>query len=66
MILSGAMMLDYLGSKFECPDAEKAGEFLITAVKNAYVKGNILPFELGGSSGTQEIINNIYKQLELM
>lgn len=64
MILSGAMMLDYLGGKFDCPGAEKASQVLIDAVKNAYRGGNLLPYELGGNAGTEKIINSVYKQLE--
>jgi 3-isopropylmalate dehydrogenase len=66
MVLSGALMLDYLGTKFNCPEAEKAGQVLILAVKNAYKDGTLIPYELGGDAGTEEIIAGIYKQLEKM
>lgn len=64
MILSGAMMLDYLGDKFQCPQAEKAGDIINQAVRNAYSAGSLLPFELGGSSGCMEIIKAIDSELE--
>jgi len=62
MILSGAMMLDYLGVTFDNPDAVAAGERLIYAVKAAYRTGDLLPYELGGSSGTEDILNAVAEQ----
>jgi 3-isopropylmalate dehydrogenase len=64
MILSGAIMLDYLGTKFGCDEAIAAGKFLTQAVKNAYATGTLLPYELGGTSGTSQILNAIRTALE--
>lgn len=65
MILSGAMMLDYLGYKFDNPNAIKAGQVLTDAVKNAYRTGNLIPLELGGNAGTEDIFMAIEKQIDL-
>ncbi len=59
MILSGGMMLDYLGVKFENENAVKAGVKVKEAVKSAYATGKIIPFELGGSAGTEQIVNAV-------
>ncbi len=40
MVLSGAMMLEYLGDKFDCAQAKEAGEFIFSRVKAAYRTGN--------------------------
>ena len=64
MILSGAMMMEYLADKFEYPEATKAGEIIRQVVTNAYAEGSILPYELGGSSGYEEIIQKIDHQIE--
>jgi len=62
MILSGAMMLDYLGDKMNAPAACQAAARLSGAVEAAYAKGELLPCELGGSSGTTAIIDAIGKE----
>ena len=64
MILSGAIMLDYLGTKFDCPDAAKAGSLITQAVKNAYATGKLLPYELGGSCGQDVIFKAVNEQIE--
>jgi len=64
MILSGAIMLDYLGTKFNCSEAAKAGSQITQAVKNAYATGNILPYELGGSCGYEVIFKAVSEQME--
>ena len=55
MILSGAMMLEYLGEKFDCPDAETAGLALkdaaLAAAGTAAGKGH----DVGGSANTHAI-----------
>ena len=66
MILSGAMMMEYLADKGNCPEAARAGEIIRQAVSNAYAKGDILPYELGGSSGYEEIIQKIDQQLSCL
>ena len=63
MILSGAIMLDYLGDKFESPELIKASQLLESAVSSAYRHGNLQPYELGGTSGTFAISDAVGKQL---
>jgi 3-isopropylmalate dehydrogenase len=63
MILSGAMMLDYLGDRKGVPAACQAAAKLTSAVESAYARGEIMPYELGGSSGTKAIIDAIGKEL---
>jgi 3-isopropylmalate dehydrogenase len=64
MILSGAMMLDYLGVKFENPHAVRAAAVLNEAVRGAYRPGGLIPFELGGSAGTADIVDAVKRQLD--
>jgi 3-isopropylmalate dehydrogenase len=63
MILSGAMMLEYLGDRKGVPAAYQAAARLTSAVEAAYAGGELLPYELGGSSGTNAIIDAIGKEL---
>ncbi len=59
MILSAAMMMEWLYEKHDdqpCLDVAKA---LRQAVDNAYSDGKLIPCEMGGSAGTAEIINAI-------
>ena len=58
-ILSGAMMLDWLGRRHDCPAAVAAGERLVAAVEAAYAGGTLRPFEVGGKAGTTEIAGRI-------
>ena len=64
MILSGGLMLEYLGTKFNSPEAVKASNVIKQAVKNAYAAGGLLPYELGGTSGWKEITAAIDKEIE--
>jgi 3-isopropylmalate dehydrogenase len=64
MILSGGLMLEYLGTKFNCKEAIDASIAIKTAVKNAYAAGNLIPYELGGTSGWKEIVSSIDKEIE--
>lgn len=66
MILSGAMMLDYLSEKFDCPEAADAGTLIKAAVRNAYAVGDILPYELGGTAGYKEIFEKVYHQADVL
>jgi len=59
MILSAAMMLEWLGEVHENEDCLRASSALSSAVNKAYADGSILPFELGGSSGTEVICRKI-------
>jgi 3-isopropylmalate dehydrogenase len=48
MILSGAMMLEWLGRKKQVAEATRAGAFLRRAVDAAFAGGALKTCELGG------------------
>jgi 3-isopropylmalate dehydrogenase len=54
MILSAAMMLDWLGDKLGIESATEAGERIERAVDKAYADG-LKPIEFGGQNGTADI-----------
>jgi len=54
MILSAAMMLDWLADKHGVESAAEAGETIERAVDKIYAAG-IKPMEFGGSNGTADI-----------
>jgi 3-isopropylmalate dehydrogenase len=54
MILSAAMMLDWLGDKHGLEGAAEAAERIQRAVDRAYA-GGIKPMEFGGANGTADI-----------
>jgi len=62
MILSAAMMLDWLGDKLGIESATEAGERIERAVDQAYADG-IRPIEFGGSNGTADIANAVLAAL---
>jgi 3-isopropylmalate dehydrogenase len=51
MLLSAAMMLDWLAEKHDHPAAAQAAQRIERAVDRAYA-GGVKPFEFGGSDGT--------------
>jgi 3-isopropylmalate dehydrogenase len=61
-VLSGAMMLEWLGQRHRCEEAVRAGTLIRGAVDAALTRG-IRPFEVGGSDGTgavaQAILDNL-------
>ncbi|WP_070962368.1 isocitrate/isopropylmalate dehydrogenase family protein [Vibrio sonorensis] len=63
MILSGAMMLDYLGDKHQLHALSLAAAKLESAVEQAYAKERLLPYELGGNSGLAEVTDAVAKYL---
>jgi 3-isopropylmalate dehydrogenase len=63
MILSGAMMLDWLGEKHGHAAAHQAAELVRAAVDLAFVEG-LKPYEYGGSDGTAEITRRILAALD--
>ncbi|MBR6351676.1 MAG: isocitrate/isopropylmalate dehydrogenase family protein [Firmicutes bacterium] len=64
MVLSGAMMLEYLGDKFGCREAGAASEKVFETVKSAYAKGTLCPHDFGGSDGVKEVIAAFRRELE--
>ena len=64
MILSAAMMLEWLGERRSLPACNAAGRRLRDAVDRAYAAGELRPFELGGSHGTAAITDAVLACLE--
>lgn len=64
MILSGAMMLDWLGERHGVPEATAAGAMIGDAVDRAFAGGALIPCELGGRAGTSEIAEAVLRELE--
>jgi 3-isopropylmalate dehydrogenase len=62
MILSAAMMLDWLGDKLGIEGATEAGERIERAVDAAYA-GGINPIEFGGANGTADIAKAVLAAL---
>ena len=59
MILSSAMMLEYLGEKFACPDAEKAGMELKRAALQAAGTPAGKGRDVGGDANTETIASSV-------
>ena len=55
MFLSAAMMLDWLGNQHGVGHLSEAADVLETAVRNAFAKGTLRPYEFGGNDGTAAI-----------
>ena len=64
MILSGAMMLDWLGDRFGVDACVQAASSLTQAVERAFADGSLVPTENGGTAGTQEIAERVQRELE--
>ncbi|UHD46387.1 isocitrate/isopropylmalate dehydrogenase family protein [Aureimonas altamirensis] len=62
MLLSMAMMLDWLGNRHAMPSLCEAAEALDRAVDVAYAE-KIKPFEFGGSDGTREIARAVWESI---
>ena len=65
MILSAALMLDWLGEKHTLPEARAEAVRLRQAVDAAYASGKIRSVETGGSDGTHAIASAIVAALEM-
>jgi 3-isopropylmalate dehydrogenase len=63
MILSAAMMLDWLGERHASSEAVAAGRMIKRAVDHAYEAG-VAPMEIGGSDGTEVIARKILAALD--
>ena len=62
MILSAAMMLDWLADKHGVESAAEAGERIERAVDQVYA-GGLKPMEFGGSNGTADITKAVLSAL---
>jgi 3-isopropylmalate dehydrogenase len=63
MFLSAAMMLDWLADTFRVEDCARAAASLTRAVERAFADGTLVPTEVGGTAGTQEITDRVLGQL---
>lgn len=63
MVLSAAMMLEWLGEKHDVVSASTGGALLEQAVVDAYEIGGLSPTEIGGADGTDAIIRAIAAQI---
>ena len=61
--LSGAMMLDWLGERYEIVALETAATAVRSAVDSAFADAKLVPFELGGNAGTREIAAAVQQAL---
>ena len=59
MFLSAAMMLEWLGDRFAIEPCARAASALTRAVEQAFADGSLVPAELGGSAGTEEIAKRV-------
>jgi 3-isopropylmalate dehydrogenase len=64
MFLSGAMMLDWLGHQHDNQQLVQAAKVINQAVENAYASATLLPYELGGTSGTDAISDKVFAELD--
>ncbi|MFT5742574.1 MAG: 3-isopropylmalate dehydrogenase [Paracoccaceae bacterium] len=65
MILSGAMMLDWLGTKHDNTDMMRDGERLRKAVEDVIARGDGLTPDLGGTGSTSSIGLDVVKELSV-
>lgn len=59
MILSGAMMLDWLAHRHGSEEAKRAGDLLEHAVATAFRAGDLVTCELGGNAGTEAVFDAV-------
>ena len=64
MILSAAMLLDWLGETRRVPSCGEAAARLRSAVESSFAGGQLVPFELGGGHGTESISSAVLRSLE--
>jgi 3-isopropylmalate dehydrogenase len=66
MILSGAMMLDWLGLRHDAPVLIADGTRLRKAVEDVITQGKVLTADLGGSASTQDAADAVMEKLALV
>jgi 3-isopropylmalate dehydrogenase len=59
MLLSAAMMLDWLGDRHGNASLKRAGRVLTEAVEAAFAPGDLVSVESGGKAGTGEIVARV-------
>ena len=63
MILSAAMMLEWLGGRHGAAEATKAGALMRRAVETAFADGTLVTCELGGKAGTTAVYDAVNAEL---
>ena len=63
-ILSGALMLNWLGERHGNPSMNKAADILDSAVETAFAKGRLRPMEFGGDQGSKAVTEQVMKTIE--
>lgn len=64
MLLSAAMMLEWLGDRNDNAACRKAAQLLTRAVEAAFAPGDLVSTETGGKAGTAEIMARVTAALE--
>lgn len=64
MLLSGAMMLEWLGDRHDNAGCRAAADALVRAVETAFAPGDLVSTEAGGTAGTEEIVARVAVALE--
>lgn len=64
MVLSGAMMLDWLGLRHGSNEAKRAGDLIRRAVDASFADGSLVTSELGGDAGTDAVFAAIGAQVD--
>ena len=59
MILSAAMMLEWLGQEKRGPEAARAGALIRRSVGAAFAGGGLMTCELGGDAGTSAVFGAV-------
>lgn len=63
MLVSTAMMLEWLGMRYDDQALKSAATALDSAVYDAYSEGGMLPMEFGGPSGLEAVTQNVVNRL---
>lgn len=64
MILSAAMMLEWLGTRHSASEALQAGGLMRRAVEAAFANGNLVTCELGGDAGTRAVFDAVSSAMD--
>ena len=64
--LSGALMLDWLADRHQCPEAARAASLIENAVENVLASGKVMSYEFGGTSGTLAITDAVRNELAVL
>ena len=63
MFLSLAMMLDWLGQRHGDPALADGARAIESAIRGAFIGGQVRPYDFGGSSGTAEMLRAVLEGL---